>query len=390
MTTQRITRTITALTALATLVAACTASPLPYPPDIQTGQLALTDDAHGGITLSGSPGAVSPAGMALRVRNASRPATPFDFTVRPDGSFTATVDGYLADVLRLDRNDADPHVLLHLASAGTPAVRRVPAPTDVDGDGWAVGLDCNDGNPHVFPGAPELCDGLDNDCDGVFDETTVCAGLPCTADADCADARFCDGDEICLAGRCAAGDVPVCDDGDPGTTDLCDPSFDACVHLPAAEPLCGNGIVEAGEACDDGNTDDGDGCPGDCRTACVPAVEICNGIDDDCDGAIDDGLSCGLLCTTDPDCDDGLFCTTESCTAGACASGPPRDCDDGDPATADSCDETARRCDNRTCDPAWTMCGGVCVDLLFSDLNCGACGAACPAGQLCQRGICGP
>lgn len=41
---------------------------------------------------------------------------------------------------------------------------------DDDGDGWPAGLECNDGNPQVYPNAPEICDGLDNDCDGMIDE----------------------------------------------------------------------------------------------------------------------------------------------------------------------------------------------------------------------------
>ncbi|HLD22234.1 MAG TPA: putative metal-binding motif-containing protein, partial [Patescibacteria group bacterium] len=43
--------------------------------------------------------------------------------------------------------------------------------TDLDGDGIAVEIgDCDDTDDTVYPGAPELCDGKDNDCDGVADE----------------------------------------------------------------------------------------------------------------------------------------------------------------------------------------------------------------------------
>lgn len=45
-----------------------------------------------------------------------------------------------------------------------------PPEPDEDGDGWCMYEECNDSDATVYPGAPELCDGLDNDCDGVVDE----------------------------------------------------------------------------------------------------------------------------------------------------------------------------------------------------------------------------
>ena len=49
--------------------------------------------------------------------------------------------------------------------------RRVSnVPVDDDGDGSPYGQDCDDTNEAVYPGADEICDGLDNDCDGGIDE----------------------------------------------------------------------------------------------------------------------------------------------------------------------------------------------------------------------------
>jgi len=112
-----------------------------------------------------------------------------------------------------------------------------PECLDADNDGVKANLDCNDHNPKIYPGAIELCDGIDNNCNGEIDEnasvtlangigtcvTGIVAVQSCNKHfADCdkdpkngcetdlyndnencgACNRACSGDEMCALGSC--------------------------------------------------------------------------------------------------------------------------------------------------------------------------------------------
>lgn len=131
-----------------------------------------------------------------------------------------------------------------------------------------------------------------------------------------------------------------------------------------AVSTCGNNVMEAGEACDDGNTTGCDACAADCSAVTTPGCLV--GLACVTDGTPNPTNSCQVC---DPDanrvgftnvsngtvCDDGLFCSTaDSCTAGVCAGGA-RSCADGLSCTVDSCNEAADSCSN-------VISGGCVID----------------------------
>ncbi len=194
---------------------------------------------------------------------------------------------------------------------------------DADGDGWgadtstttacdlAPGLvtvpgDCDEGDPEVFPAATEVCDAVDNDCDGLADEddADLSGGIVLYRDVD--------------------------EDGWGGASSLV-----ACAER--------SGWTTSGGDCDDLDA-----------LVSPDASERCDGVlDEDCDGLIDDddvGASGTTTWYQDGDGDGyGGSTTIDACSAppGALASGG--DCHDGDPAVSpaatETCDGVDQDCD---------------------------------------------
>ena len=155
---------------------------------------------------------------------------------------------------------------------------------DVDGDGVTAEYDCDDGDAAVYPDAEELCDGIDNNCDGAVDEGLL-GTFYVDADGDGYGGES-DTVEACAAPKGYAASADDCDDSDPAfhpgaTEDDCsDPNDYNCDGSVAYADVDADGFA-ACEDCDD--TD----------AAVHPeAAEVCNGLDENCDGAGDEGLTC--------------------------------------------------------------------------------------------------
>ncbi len=180
---------------------------------------------------------------------------------------------------------------------------------DSDNDGYSTCEgDCNDNNAAINPGATELCNGLDDNCNMLVDENTntACAicvdgtlvGTSTTWYLDNDNDGYGNPDENVSACDQPLGYVTV-----PGDCD----DNNASVN-PVAIEIC-NGIDDD---CD-GNLDEGfdidnDGyttCEGDCNdnnSAVYPgAEEVCNGMDDDCDGNTDEGVGATWYADNDND-----------------------------------------------------------------------------------------
>ena len=179
-----------------------------------------------------------------------------------------------------------------------PAPSMLCQQNDTDGDGFGTHpdceqQDCDDTNRVIHPESFESCNGVDDDCDGQIDEDL--------------------GQRQCGMGLCMI-DLPWCLDGviqacpspeEQMNEDICNGLDDDCdgqVDENLAMTQCGMGICASFAECIDG-----------VQTECIetsPEVEVCNDLDDDCDGQTDEGtrmsvleVQYSLLDTFHPDCD---------------------------------------------------------------------------------------
>ena len=263
---------------------------------------------------------------------------------------------------------------------------------DDDGDGFCdwnmsvVGIpllcqngggDCDDSNPDTFPGAEEVCDSEDNDCNGAVDDGLCDDGNPCTDDicdplmgcshvwneSPCDDDNSCTVNDHCIQGDCVGVEMN-CDDGNMCTDDLCNPEQGGGCYW----------VNNTNGCTDDGNPCTADGC-GDGVCLHQPA----NGV------SCDDGNPCT----------DGDFCQSAQCVPGA-----PTNCDDENDCTVDSCDP-GQGCTHNADDGApcvYDVIDGVCevdgfcdaeVCVPESNCQCADCNfcVCCGIIQVCLDGI---
>jgi len=237
---------------------------------------------------------------------------------------------------------------------------------DLDLDGFSTPEDCNDADSLINPGMTELCDAIDNNCDGNVDE-----GVALSFYADQDQDGF--GDPATEMQSCEQplGYVTVsndCDDSDPevysGATEICNERDDNCDGEVDEDLFSGlfydadgdghgdpnqlsgdcsssEGYVYYGDDCDDTNPN------------IFPfAIEVCNEIDDNCDGDVDEAVTETFYLDIDGDGFGNLAQPTEACALPEGHSLNSDDCDDFDPlqypTAGEYCNQEDDDCDGET------------------------------------------
>ncbi|MEM9731742.1 MAG: malectin domain-containing carbohydrate-binding protein, partial [Myxococcota bacterium] len=126
--------------------------------------------------------------------------------------------------------------------AGFEIIDLATSDPDADGDGVTVGEgDCNDADPNVRPGVSDPCDGVDNDCDGAFDEDYVSLPTQCGVGAcEATGATVCDALSSTEIDTCTPGTPAPDDSSCDGVDSDCDGVVDEdCVVVPSIKAETG-------------------------------------------------------------------------------------------------------------------------------------------------------
>jgi hypothetical protein len=184
-------------------------------------------------------------------------------------------------------------------------------PSDRDGDGSPVSVDCDESNHEIHPGATEYCDGVDNNCDTNTDEGCP----PCTEN----ESRDCGTDlGLCIPGvqNCQGGTWSVCSGTGPspercdGEDNDCDGMVDEICPCEDEEEMdCGSIVGACMQGVQRCNNGEWTGCWG----GTLPVPEVCDGLDNDCDGLTDEGFVFLCGCSDNSDCAAGELCIDDRC-----------------------------------------------------------------------------
>ncbi len=262
-------------------------------------------------------------------------------------------------------------------------------------DGYVADhTDCDDAASSVNPGAPEVCNGVDDNCNAMVDE-----GLLQTYYRDADGDGFGDSTmsmQACYRPMGYVTDLTDCDDTSasvhPGASDVCNGIDDDC-----------DGTIDNGCTCVDGTTRScGPAAVGICAPGtqrCIGGVwaecvgdvtaqaEVCNGLDDDCNGTVDNGVKTRFYRDADGDGFGTSTMTIMACSQPAGYSALSTDCNDSDgainPAAVERCDGIDNNCDGMT-DP-----GCACTDGDTQPCGMNSTGACRMGTQECVGGAWG-
>ena len=239
---------------------------------------------------------------------------------------------------------------------------------DVDGDGVINSLDCDDDNPNVSPNLPELCDGIDNNCDGAIDNSPTDGDFYyMDADSDgygsiafyilsCEPVEnYTQNSDDCDDSEAAIN--PEADDICDGIDNNCDGQIDEDGLLGFFYDLDGDGAGDPNapvEGCEllDNMVDNSLDCDDSNPEVSGLAEEVCDGVDNDCDGEIDNDVANLYYVDSDGDGYGADESQIQSCELLSGYVEMGGDCNDEDssinPDALEVCDAIDNNCDGAT------------------------------------------